>query len=72
MIERKDPRSCGSGRKYKKCSKFQVFLHVTKHAMIKPPNIKDAPFSVLIETCPDLKENGWATALNSQQAEPMH
>jgi len=24
--------------------------------MIKPPNIKDAPFSVLIETCPDLKE----------------
>jgi hypothetical protein len=40
--------------------------------MIKPPNIKDAPFSVLIESCPDLKENGWATALNSQQAEPMH
>jgi len=25
-------------------------------AMIKPPNIKDAPFSALIETCPDLKE----------------
>ena len=24
--------------------------------MIKPPNIKDAPFSVLIETCPELKE----------------
>jgi tetratricopeptide (TPR) repeat protein len=23
--------------------------------MINPPNIKDAPFSVLIETCPDLK-----------------
>ena len=28
---------------------------MTGHAMIKPPNIKDAPFSVLIETCPDLK-----------------
>lgn len=41
-------------------------------AMVKPPIIKDAPFSVLIETCPDLKElrleHAAGTALERRQA----